>query len=73
MGLKEQIYLRQNPKLYNYLKENSAYFKEFNRGLIDGKTFEKNMKIKYKERVTDKLSSAAENMELISSVLDILK
>ena len=31
------------------------------------------MKTKYKKRTTDKVSSLIDNMDLVSSVLDILK
>ena len=72
-----QVYLqkefRENLKEYNHLKENSYYFKELNRGSIDYKKFSEDMKIKYKERVTDKINNVVENMDLISSVLDVLK
>ena len=72
-----QIYLqmqfRENAKSYRQLKENSYYFKELNRGIIDYKKFNEDMKIKYKERVTDKINNVVENMDLISSVLDVLK
>lgn len=72
-----QIYLqmqfRENAKSYRQLKENSYYFKELNRGLVDYKKFNEDMKIKYKERVTDKINNVVENMDLITSVLDVLK
>ena len=68
-----QVAFRENPKSYMHLKENSYYFKELNRGLIDYKKFNEDMKIKYKERVTDKINNVVENMDLISSVLDVLK
>lgn len=64
---------RENAKSYRQLKENSYYFKELNRGLVDYKKFNEDMKIKYKERVTDKINNVVENMDLISSVLDVLK
>lgn len=64
---------RENVKSYRQLKENSYYFKELNRGLVDYKKFNEDMKIKYKERVTDKINNVVENMDLISSVLDVLK
>ena len=64
---------RENAKSYRQLKENSYYFKELNRGAIDYKKFNEDMKIKYKERVTDKINNVVENMDLISSVLDVLK
>ena len=40
---------------------------------IDIVKFNEDMKIKYKERVTDKINNVVENMDLISSVLDVLK
>lgn len=73
MQLYNQMAFRENPKLYNYLKANSYYFKALNRDAINYKNFEKDMKIKYKERTTDKLNSAVDNIELISSVLSALK
>ena len=73
MQLYNQIALRENEELYNYLKINSTYFKLFNRDLIDSKAFLKEMKIKYKKRNTDKITKALDNMEMISSILDILK
>lgn len=73
MQLYNQIALRENVKLYNYLKENSYQFKDLNRDVITYRDFEKAMKIKYKERTTDKLNNAVENIELITSVLNIFK
>ena len=68
-----QISFRDDSKTYNLLKENSYYFKGLNRGTIDYKTFVSDMKVKYKQRTTDKLESLMDNMELVSSVLNVLK
>lgn len=68
-----QIAFRENFKMYELLKQNSYYFKGLNRGVIDYKKFVSDMKIKYKERPTDKLESIIDNMELVSSVLNVLK
>ena len=73
MELKEQIEFNNNPKYYQYLKENSEYIKLLNRGIIDYKGFSNEMKKLYKERVTDKMESVVDNIDLINSVLDILK
>ena len=73
MNLYNQIELKNNIKDYNYLKENSFYIKDFNRGNIQYKEFSHLMKEKYKERTSDKINSVIDNMDLISSVLDILK
>lgn len=68
-----QMAFRENPKSYDLLKQNSYYFKNLNRGVVDYKKFVYDMKVKYKERATDKLESIMDNMELISSVLNVLK
>ena len=64
---------RENPKSYDLLNQNSYYFKSLNRGVVDYKKFVSDMKVKYKERATDKLESIMDNMELVSSVLNVLK
>lgn len=68
-----QMAFRENPKSYDLLKQNSYYFKNLNRGVVDYKKFVSDMKVKYKERPTDKLESIMDNMELVSSVLNVLK
>ena len=64
---------KNNPKDYEHLKENSYFIKDFNRGTLDFKKFQENMKIMYKERVTDKINNVVENIDLLNSVLTILK
>ncbi len=68
-----QMSFRENPKMFELLKQNSYYFKGLNRGVVDYKKFVSDMKIKYKERTSDKLESIMDNMELVSSVLNVLK
>lgn len=68
-----QMSFRENPKMFELLKQNSYYFKGLNRGVVDYKNFVSDMKIKYKERTSDKLESIMDNMELVSSVLNVLK
>ncbi len=73
MQLYYQMAFRNSQKDYIHLKENSYYIKDFNRGTIDFKKFQENMKIVYKERMTDKINNVVENIDLISSVLNVLK
>lgn len=73
MRLYNIINFKENNELYKLLKINSYYIKELNRGIIDYKSFDNIMKTKYKKRTTDKVSSLIDNMDLVSSVLDILK
>lgn len=73
MNLFNIINFKEKPDLYNLLKLNSSYIKDLNRGTMDYKGFDNIMKTKYKKRTTDKVSSLIDNMDLVSSVLDILK
>lgn len=73
MQIPQQISFRENMLYYNYLKDNSMYIKDLNRGTLDYKGFVQEMKIKYKKRPTDKLNGVMENIDLITSVLDVLK
>lgn len=68
-----QMSFRENPKMFELLKQNSYYFKGLNRGVVDYKKFVSDMKVKYKERTSDKLENIMDNMELVSSVLNVLK
>lgn len=68
-----QVAFLENPELYEMLKDNSYYFKYLNRGEVDIKRFNHDMKTLYKRRTTDKLESLIDNMDMISSVLNILK
>lgn len=73
MRLFNIINFKEKQDLYNLLKLNSSYIKDLNRGTMDYKRFDNIMKTKYKKRTTDKVSSLIDNMDLVSSVLDILK
>lgn len=66
-------YLLENEKLLNHLMEQSYWLKELNRNPYSLKNFEKQMKILYKERTTDKINSAIDGVEMISSLIDTLK
>lgn len=73
MHLFNIINFKEKQDLYNLLKLNSSYIKDLNRGTMDYKGFDNIMKTKYKKRTTDKVSSLIDNIDLVSSVLDILK
>lgn len=73
MQLSIQMELEKNPKMANYLKLNSYWYKELNRNPANYKRFIEEMKIKYKLRTTDKVSEVIDNIDLISTVLQTLK
>ena len=60
-------------KYYEYLKENSHYVKDLNRQPQNYELFKNFVKEKYHLRITDKVSNAIDDIELISSVLNTLK
>ena len=65
--------LKKNPKMSEYLKENSEWYKYLNRSPINYNYFIKNMKEQYRTRTTDKISDLMDNIEIISNVLKVLK
>ena len=62
-----------NPKMYEYLKQNSLWYKALNRDSSLYKEFENKMKELYHERTTDKISDVIDNIDLIESVIMSLK
>lgn len=73
MEIETQIKIRENEKHFKYLKENSYYFKYLNRGDITYKKFVDDMKVKYKERTSDKVSNFIDNIDLVSTIIDTFK
>lgn len=73
MLIEVQMKLRENAKMYQYLKENSHWYKELNRHPDNYKKFVDAMKEKYKIRPVDKMNNLVENITMINSVLDVFK
>ena len=59
-------------KYYDYLKENSYLIKELIRNPINYKQFKEIIKEKYHLRISDKISSAIDDIDMISSIIDTL-
>ena len=68
-----QMAFRENPKSFELLKQNSYYFKGLNRGVVDYKKFISDMKVKYKLTMEDRINKMVNNMEMVQSLLDVLK
>ena len=73
MQIELQMELKKNEKMAQILKGNSFWYKELNRNSDNYKKFLSEMKIKYKLRASDKVSEMIDNIDLISTVLQILK
>ncbi len=73
MILNLQVKLLNDQKMLGYLKENSEWYKYLNRNPNNYDKFVKIMKEQYKTRVTDKVSDAIDNIDLVSNILNVLK
>ena len=65
--------LMEEPKMALLLQQNSYWIKNLNRSEDNYKQFVNAMKNKYNLRVTDKISEAIDQIELVSSILETLK
>lgn len=65
--------IRNNPLIYNYLRENSYEYQGLYRDKKYIKEIEKKAKIKYKETIPDKIEKITENINLLESFMSIMK
>ena len=65
--------LLNDKQMMEFLKQNSQWYKQLNRNSSSYNEFVTTMKEKYKIRATDKMSGFMENIDMISTVLNILK
>lgn len=63
-------YLLNNQKLLNHFFDHSYWIKELNRNPKALKDFQKQMKVIYKERTTDKINNVIDSVDMISSVIE---
>lgn len=65
--------IRNNPIIYQYLRDNSSWYKELNRNSNVVDNILKEAKKYYKVRGIDKLERAIEQIDMITSFMDVLK
>ena len=65
--------IRNNPLIYNYLRENSYEYQGLYRDKKYIKEIEKKAKIKYKETIPDKIEKLTEKINLLESFMSIMK
>ena len=73
MNLALQYKINQDKRLKQFLRENSYWYKYLNRSEIYYKDFINDMKDKYKLKPTDRINKMVDNINMISSFLDVLK
>ena len=73
MNLNLQYRINQDQRLKQFLRENSYWYKYLNRNELYYKDFINDMKDKYKLNPTDRINKMMDNINMISSFLDVLK
>ena len=73
MTLDIQYNINQDENLKRFLRENSYWYKYLNRSNIFYKDFVNDMKDKYKLKPTDKLNKIMEDINMVSTFLNLLK
>lgn len=65
----EKLY--KNPKFLNYLRQNSYWYKQFNRNADTYDKFIHDMKIKYRLRTIDKVDNFVDSVDLITKIMNV--
>lgn len=73
MNIKTQLIIKSNPNIYQYLRENSYWYKYLNRNPNVMKELILEMKQKYKLTTSDKLERINNGISMINSFMDVLK
>ena len=73
MNLYTIIYIKSNPNLYRYLRDDSSWYKVLNRGEESIKMVEEEMRKRYKLTAQDKIEKLSRSVEMISTFMDVLK
>ncbi|MBR3162412.1 MAG: YlbE-like family protein [Bacilli bacterium] len=73
--MRYDIYYKINNdiNLKRFLRENSYWYKELNRNPNSFKYFVEDMKVKYKLTTEDKINKTIDNINMLSTFLDVLK
>lgn len=66
-------YIKNNPLIYNYLREDSSWYKELSRSKEALKEVEEHAKRFYKLTPQDKIEKLSKNIEFISTFIDVFK
>ena len=66
-------YIKTNPLVYNYLRENSYWYKELIRDRKTLKYLEEQAKRYYRQTPIDKIEQLSNNINLITSLIDVFK
>ncbi len=73
MIIELQQKIKNDPNLYQYLRENSYWYKYLNRDPNSIKQMEEEMKKKYQLTTGDKINNIARNIEMVRTFMEVMK
>lgn len=73
MKISTQVKILNVKNYYEYLKRDSMFIKELNRGEINFVKFDEFVKNKYTLKIGDRVNKALENVENITNLFNMLK
>ncbi len=73
MKVSTQVKILNVKNYYDYLKRDSMFIKELNRGEINFVKFDEFVKNKYTLKIGDRVNKALENVENITNLFNVLK
>ncbi len=73
MDIETIIYIKSNPLVYNFLREDSSWYHALIRDKTSIKQVEAEAKKFYKQTTSDKLEKLSQNIELLTTFMDVLK
>lgn len=72
MQVEAKLRIKANPYLYQYLQENSNWYKYLNRNPDFINEMEEEMKVNYKITTKDKIGKVKDTLSLVESFIDIM-
>ena len=72
MQVAAKLRIKSNPYLYQYLQENSNWYKYLNRNPDSVNEMEEEMKVNYKLTTKDKIDKVKDTLSLVESFIDIM-
>lgn len=73
MNYKTINYIKTNPLIYSYLREDSSLYKNLIRNPLVIKDIEESAKKYYKQTKEDKIKRLSESIDTIASLIDVFK
>lgn len=72
MNIETQIRVRNNPYLYQYLRENTSWYKILNRYPEAIQNLEKEVKDHYRLNPSDKIDDISKKIEMVRTFMDMI-